>query len=42
MLGANLSAVYGIAKQFHNSKLTNKNVSLTTDGEYLYLYISQS
>ena len=42
MVGTNLSAVYGIGKQFHNSRLTNKNVSLTTDGEYLYLYMSQS
>ena len=42
MVGSNLSAVYGIGKQFHNSRLTSKNVSLTTDGEYLYLYMSQS
>ena len=42
MLGTNLSAVFGVANKFFNSKLTNKNVSLTTDGEHLYLYISQS
>ena len=42
MVGTNLSAVYGIGKQFFNARLTNKNVSLTTDGEHLYLYMSQS
>lgn len=42
MLGANLSAVFGIGKQFHNSRLTNRNVALTTDGEHLYLCMSQS
>ena len=41
MQGSNLSAVFGIAHKFHNSKLTNKNVSITSDGQYLYLYISQ-
>ena len=40
--GQNLSGVFGIAKQFYNSRLTNKNASLTTDGEYLYLYAVQS
>ena len=42
MLGSNLSAVFGIGKQFHNTRLTNKSVSLTTDGEHLYMYLSHS
>ena len=37
-----MTGVFGIAKQFHNSRLTNKNVSITTDGEFLYLYVVQS
>ena len=40
MQGGNLSGVFGIASQFWQAGMNERNTSITTDGTYLYLYVS--
>ena len=42
MHSQHLSAVYGIGELYCTSRLSPKNTSITTDGQYLYLYIAHA
>ena len=40
MQGTNMSGVFGIASQFIQSGMNEKNSSITCDDTFLYLYVS--
>ena len=42
MHSQHLSAVYGVGQLYCTSRLSSRNTSITTDGQYLYLYIGHS
>jgi len=40
MQGGNMSGAFGIASQFVQQGMNDRNSSITTDDTYLYLYVS--